>query len=65
MISVLSEDPALQREKAAALGKPTDALADEINELAADMLGDIIIDDGDSGYCIIEDYRELVEAMLK
>jgi hypothetical protein len=38
-----------------------DAIADEINEIAAELLGDIVLeeDDGD-GYRVIEEYREVI-----
>ena len=39
-----------------------DALVDEINEIAADIIGDIIIEeDDDGGYRVIEEYREVIK----
>ncbi len=40
------------------LGKMTDALADEINEIAFEAFGDALIEECDGGYAVIEDYRE-------
>ncbi len=45
---------AYAREK----GRMLDALVDEINGVAADILGDIILEDTGEGYAVIEDYRE-------
>ncbi len=42
-----------------------DLAAERINELALDSLGDILIDIGDSGYGLIEDYREEAERLLE
>ena len=49
-----------QREAARAMGKMVDAVADEINEIATDVFGDVILEDGDGAYVIIEDYREQI-----
>jgi hypothetical protein len=35
-----------------------DSIVDSINEIAADVIGDVLIEDGDDGYAVIEDYRE-------
>ena len=61
IIYALKEDFKKQRETASNLSLMTDALADEINDLAADILGDIILEDTGDGYTILEDYRELFE----
>ncbi len=45
-------------------GKMLDALADEINEIAAVETGDILLEENGSGYAVIEDYREWVESLL-
>ena len=47
-----------QREAARAVGKMVDAMADEINEIAADVFGDVILEEDGGTYVIIEDYRE-------
>lgn len=38
-----------------------EAIVDEINECAVEIFGDILIEETDSGYCIIEEYRSLFE----
>ncbi len=45
---------AFAREK----GRMLDALVDEINSVAADVLGDIILEDVGDGYAVIEEYRD-------
>ena len=42
-----------------------DAAAEKINEAFADGFGDIILELGDDGYVVIDDYREDVEEWLK
>ena len=37
-----------------------DAIVDKINTVAGDMLGDILLEEGDDGYAVIEDYREIL-----
>lgn len=50
---------------AAETGKMPDALADEINEIAYEVIGDALIEDTDGGYAVIEEYRELIEELRK
>lgn len=58
LIAVLNGDKTKQRE----ITRIPDALVDEINEIAADILGDIIIEEDDlGGYRVIEEYREVVK----
>ena len=52
---------AAQRAFAAGLGKMVDAVADEINTVAGDMLGDILLEDVGGAYAVIEDYREILQ----
>ena len=59
--AVKDGDATLQREIAVNTGKLPDALVDEINEIAVDVFGDILIEDRDGILCIIEDYLELLE----
>ncbi|MBQ7379784.1 MAG: TerB N-terminal domain-containing protein [Clostridia bacterium] len=56
--AVAAENASAQRNVARTMGKMVDAVADEINEIAADVFGDVILEQGDDGYIIIEDYRE-------
>ncbi len=50
---------------AAEMGKMPDALADEINEVAYEVIGDALVEDTDGGYAVIEEYRELIEELWK
>ena len=62
--AALSENGAEQRLAAKELGKLVDAVAEEINELAADLTGDVLLEDADAGYRVIDDYRDwLIEAL--
>ena len=36
-----------------------EAVVEEINKIAADVLGDILLEELDVGYCIIEDYEDM------
>ena len=49
-----------QREFALSRGMMPDAIVDRINTVAGDMLGDILLEEGDDGYTVIEDYREIL-----
>lgn len=53
-----ARDAKKQRDFARAKGRMLDALVDEINTVAVDTLGDIILEEGDDGFAVIEDYRE-------
>ena len=58
LLAVLEGDKKKQRE----ITQMPDAIVDEINEIAADILGDIIIEeDDDGGYRVIEEYREVIK----
>ncbi len=57
----LNCDVAAQRQFAKARGEMVDSLADRINELAAEMLGDVLLEECDGGYAVIEDYRSMFE----
>lgn len=63
--AALDEDKALQRSEASTLGRLPDAIADEINELAADAIGDVLLEDCDGVYSVIQDYREMIERILQ
>ncbi len=53
-------DYASQRSFAAKRGELPDLIADRINEIAFDILGDVILADEGEGYSLIEDYRKEV-----
>lgn len=54
-------DRAAQRAFATERGKMVDAIADEINTVAGDVLGDIILEDMGGVYAVIEDYRKILQ----
>lgn len=49
-----------QREFALSHGMMVDAIVDKINTVAGDMLGDILLEEGDDGYTVIEDYLQIL-----
>ena len=62
----LAGDGAGQRALAARLRVLPDALADRINEWAVGSnIGDIILEETDGGYAVLEDYRTAVTALLQ
>ena len=63
--AALEESASRQKAFAAAYGKPTDVIADEINELAADLLGDILLETDGIVYTVLEDYRDMAEEMVR
>ena len=63
--AALEEDPRRQKAFATAYGKPADVIADEINELAADLLGDILLEPDGIAYTVLEDYRDMAEEMVR
>lgn len=62
--AALDGDPAGMHAIAAELGEIEDSLADEINEAFADGFGDVILEAGDEGYNVIDDYKEEIETWL-
>ena len=44
-------------------GKMIDAVADEINGIAVEVFGDVILEEGDGGYVIIDDYGEQLRSL--
>ncbi len=63
--AVLAEERVMQRTIANAMQKLPDALADEINELAADAFGDILLEADGDGYVVVEDYLDTAERLIK
>jgi hypothetical protein len=61
LLAVLSSDIGKQREIAKRISEIPDAIVDEINEIAADVYGDIILEKLGAAYTVIEDYREVFE----
>lgn len=64
LAAALEADFALERSLAGESGTSQDLIADEINTLAADLFGDILLEELDGGYGVMEDYVELVQALL-
>lgn len=60
LCAVRDGDPAGQGREAAKCGMPIEVLVDEINALAADLTGDILLEECDRGFAVIEDYRQLL-----
>ena len=57
----LQNDTASQRTYAKERGEMIDSIADRINEIAADVLGDILLEEDGGGYRVIEEYLDLPE----
>ena len=58
--AVQASDFAMQRQIASELGGMPDAIADEINEIAVDCMGDILIENDGEGYVPISDYEDVL-----
>ncbi len=58
--AAMAGDGAQQRRIAASMGTSCEVLADDINSLAAELLGDILLEETDGGFSVIEDYRATV-----
>lgn len=65
LFAIAAEDSSEQRTLAKTLGKPLEVLADKINSLAADLLEDILIEESEDGYTVIEDYRDVLGELLR
>ena len=64
LAAVLRGDSSAQRAEAARLGRLPDAVADAVNELVSDATGDILLEDAGDGYCVIAEYRPLLEGFF-
>ena len=61
LLAVLHGDKTAQKQETSKLSILPEALVDEINEIAAEITGDILIeDDGDGNYRIIEEYTDVI-----
>lgn len=63
--AVQDEDYAAQKVIAREMGKLIDAVADEINEIAVEIEGDILIEGDGEGYLPIPDYLDLLSAFTE
>lgn len=59
--TAIDKDKKKQAEVASSRGRMIDSLADEINEIAAEVLGDIILENNNDVYTVIEDYAEVLK----
>ncbi len=59
--SLLRGDSSELAEMSRRLRKPKDAIVDIINQIAVEVIGDIIIDGDDSDYSVVEDYKDMIE----
>ena len=64
LLRLLRGERGVIEASARSLGKMADTLADEINEVAFDLLGDAILEQNDEFYEIIEDYKSELEDLL-
>lgn len=64
IIAALDGDISAQAAIAARSGSLPDIIADRINTLAADLMGDILLEDVGGGYAVIEDYEEETRGAL-
>ncbi len=62
--AVLRGDVRGQHKCAQMLSLSSDVVADRINEIAADHLGDILLEENGAGVSVIEDYRDTVTELL-
>ncbi len=58
--AVLNGDSVQQKAESLRLDKMADWIVDEINRIAADVMGDILIENDGDGYTVVEDYREML-----
>ena len=56
--AVAAADVQAQMAFCRGMNKMIDAVADEINDIAVEAFGDVILEEADGAYAIIEDYRE-------
>ncbi len=53
-------DQSVCRSIAAETGKLFDGVVDEINEIAVEVIGDVLIEEGDDGFEVLDCYRDLI-----
>ncbi len=62
--AALDEDFTAQSRIASLSGSLPDIIADKINTIAADIMGDILLEDVGGGYAVLEDYAEETRGAL-
>ena len=63
--AVWAEDATGQKNAARDANLPLEVLADEVNGLAAEHMGDILLEEIDGSYHVIEDYREILKSVIE
>lgn len=63
--AVMQGDIDAQRRAAEAMDTLEEIVADEINGIAAEYTGDILLEEADVGFAVIEDYRALARSLLE
>ena len=61
---LLWDDDCALKELSRSLSRPPEAVVDEINEMFVELMGDIIIEEQDGSYRIIEDYMDYVKEII-
>lgn len=64
VLAALEGDGVAERAFAAAHGTLADAVADAVNDAAAEIFGDIILEEADGAYRVIDDYADEVRTLL-
>jgi hypothetical protein len=65
LVQTAEGDPNAIRRYARGQGKLADAIADEINEVAWEKMGDAVIEERDGGFFVIEEYCEELMQQLR
>ena len=65
LAAVLRGDAEAQAQEAEKRSSLEELVADEINGIAAEYTGDILLEEAERGFAVIEDYRMLAEELLK
>ncbi|MBR6744944.1 MAG: hypothetical protein IKM00_07010, partial [Clostridia bacterium] len=64
VVALLHDDSKKRAAALTALGRSEAVVIDKINEIAADIIGDIIIDGDEGEYFVIEDYLDTLRCEL-
>ena len=64
LCALLNEDNLARRNSLASLKLSEAVAVDRINEIAADVIGDIVIDGDEGNYYVIEDYLDQLRTEL-
>ena len=64
VVALLLDDGKKRAAALAMIGRSEAVVIDRINEIAADIIGDIIIDGDEGEYFVIEDYEDTLRCEL-